>query len=537
MRDIAQVQSILQKYPFEAKGHCRVDYTDPLTGKVLERIEGDNHVFIDQFMAIFQTTCLNSTLLLTDGEQELDTDLPYLPGKPIGYGNPGTSATGIFQGSYRGADSFYNVIGRDQVTSMYIYDFLSTQIPDTIRYVGLTGAQHYNSPSTLFSYRWPRNSFAGIYDIERKRLLYGGTCSLSNDAGGSGSLYIYSLENAPGATAKKLDIFNVCEKPDNYFTTLQYVNYAGNTYNQDRYSQGYQATWGYDYENQYVVVKITRYCFDRYYDRVYNEAGTSYNNYYFYTLRFRDDIYVVSSDGSELVKHFTYNWTEIEAARSDEPSYLGTTWQYYYHFWTGNSFSGYVRLYGDELYAFSKTPENYSGTAYANVWYEYHYDITTGGTYCEKHTENPRGNNCAYCLQGDGSIMYCYKGYTWVNGTYNPSVSVDGTSRSVGYGFSEYAMGVIPMFDLYSGSVYTFCPVVTDSSNYGYSPIQKGLTNIYGKTWCYKPYFSTSSFDAETSYSRCNMPFAYTAYQLPGDAPKRPENSAVTIAYGLTITW
>lgn len=33
------------------------------------------------------------------------------------------------------------------------------------------------------------------------------------------------------------------------------------------------------------------------------------------------------------------------------------------------------------------------------------------------------------------------------------------------------------------------------------------------------------------------MPFAYTAYKLPSDAPERPENSAVTIAYGLTINW
>lgn len=87
MRDLTDLQKHL--IGAELHGHCRVDYTDPITGKVLERVEGDNHVFMDQFMAQdFQGQALSAALLITNGEQSLDTDLPYLPGTPIGYGTP-----------------------------------------------------------------------------------------------------------------------------------------------------------------------------------------------------------------------------------------------------------------------------------------------------------------------------------------------------------------------------------------------------------------------------------------------------------------
>ena len=107
MQDITNLKNFLlqEKNNLDAHGHCRIDYTDPLTGKVLERVEGDNHVFVDQFVNNFQNTALRSTLLLTDGKSDLDTDFPWIPGNPIGYGNIDSSATGIYLGSYRSVDS------------------------------------------------------------------------------------------------------------------------------------------------------------------------------------------------------------------------------------------------------------------------------------------------------------------------------------------------------------------------------------------------------------------------------------------------
>ena len=93
-------------------------------------------------------------------------------------------------------------------------------------------------------------------------------------------------------------------------------------------------------------------------------------------------------------------------------------------------------------------------------------------------------------------------------------------------------MGVIPMYDVYTEDFYTNCPVAFDNSYYGYQLIEKGQTSVYGKTWNIKPYLG-----GDDRTATMGMPFAYTAYQLPSDAPVRPENSAVTIAYGLTVKW
>lgn len=498
MRDLTDLQKHL--IGAELHGHCRVDYTDPITGKVLERVEGDNHVFMDQFMAQdFQGQALSAALLITNGEQSLDTDLPYLPGTPIGYGTPSSEATGIYQGSFRSVDSYRNRITQQGITNLYVYDFLTTQIPDTIRYVGLTAAGREGVNTTPFTYRWPKDDCSGIYDIERKTLLFGGTCSLSDNAGGDGQLYIYKIVNEPTEVSTRIDVFALCEKPDNYWPTIE------NWYN---YSRGYQATWGYDYENQTILLKLMRYCIRRheYYD---NGWGYKYVTYY------TDDFWVISKDGTEIVKHFQYKWNTDERSNS-------SSWQYDYHFWTGNGFPSYVRLYGDKIYGFSQTAPNYNDTQYNNVFYSYQYDITTGDISYESHNT---GHSGSHPLMSYENTLYCYKGYTFPNSCYN-------RYSNTYWGFTSTLMGVVPMYDVYTEDFYTHCPCVLDNSYTGYQLIEKGQTSVYGKTWNVKP-----RLGGDDRVTTASMPFAYTAYQLPADAPVRPANSAVTIAYGLEIKW
>jgi hypothetical protein len=500
MRDLTDLQRHL--IGAELHGHCRVDYTDPITGKVLERVEGDNHVFMDQFMAQdFQGQALSAALLITNGEQSLDTDLPYLPGTPIGYSTPSSEATGIYQGSFRSVDSYRNRITQQGITNLYVYDFLTTQIPDIIRYVGLTAAGQTGVNTTPFTYRWPRNNCDGIYDIERKIMLYRGTCSLSNSAGGDGQLYIYKITNEPTEVAKQIDLFALCEKPDNYWPTID---------GWSNYTQGYQATWGYDYENQTIVLKLMRYCIRRRYEYI---SGISH---YYYVTYYSDDFWVISKDGSEVVKHFQYKWNTEE--RTDTSS----SWQKDYHFWTGNGFPAYTRLYGDKLYAFSRTAPNNQDAQYNNVFYVYQYDITTGDISYERYNT---GHNASHPLMTTEYTLHCYKGYTFA--------SCNNNRYNANYGFTSTLMGVCPMYDVYTDDFYTNCPV----ANYYYSDdgsylIEKGQTSVYGKTWNVKPPISS-----DDSIAKASMPFAYTAYQLPSDAPVRPANSAVTIAYGLEIKW
>lgn len=494
MKDLTSLQKHL--IGAELHGHCRVDYTDPITGKVIERIEGDNHVFMDQFMAQnFQNQSLSAGLLITNGENDLDTDLPWMPGTPIGYGTPTSEATGIYQGSFRQADSYINRITQEGVTNLYVYDFLTTQIPDTIRYIGLNGSNQAGVNTTPFMYRWPRDSCTGIYDIEHKTLFFGGTCQLSSNAGGAGELYIYRITNEPAAVAEKIDLFSLCDKPDNYWALDTGYSEA---------SRGYKETWGYDYENQTLVLKLMRY-FRQY---IYSDGK------YHYQTKFKDDFWVISKDGTAVLKHFQYTWTIDEANNRD--------WMYDYHFWTGNGFPPYVRLYGDRIYGFSKTCPEYADTQSPNVFYVYQYDITTGDISYEQYDT---GHDGSHPLMASEAILYCYKGYTFSNGYYD-------RYNGMTWGFHSTKIGVVPMYDIYTDEIYTNCPIILSETYNGYYLMEKGQTSVYGKTWNIKPYLGGNDRIAAAS-----MPFAYTAYQLPSDAPVRPKNSAVTIAYGLTIKW
>lgn len=487
MKDLAQLRGL----PFEAHGHCRVDYTDPVTGHVLERIEGDNHVFIDQFLQQdWQAQALRAMLMVTEGDQELDTDLPFIPGDPIAYGNINSAANGICRGSYRYADSFYNRVANNKVSCMYVYDFLHTQILGKIGYVGLTANHGDGVGSALYQYKFGQASYEGMLDIERNLFLNTFTCSLSSSQGGAGEISFYKTSSKDTDNVRtKVDLFALADSPDYYGWS------------------GYQATWGYDYENQYVVLKLMRY---RQTQRYYNKDGTG--GRYWYTWTFRDDIYVFDLDGTQCIKHFTY-----EKGPSEEVT--TSSWQYMY----GMDASGnhYMRLYGDTLFFFSKYNANYQEVS-SYEFVRYKYDITIGDVTSDIFSTkkfNASWKNRVYMNQ---TTAFFYKGYFFGRNTNSDSNVV-----------TENYFLVNPMFNVYDDNVYTLECINRYISSYSnYMPILKGLTNLYRNTWVMKP-STTNSGD----YGRPSMPFAYTAYKLPSDAPERPENSAVTIAYGLTINW
>lgn len=515
------------------KGHCQVDYTDPVTGRVLERIEGDNHVFEDQFFArSFQEQCLQSTLLLTDGTAALDTSLPWIPGKPVGYANPSGAATGLFQGAYRASDSYIDVPTQNGTESLYVYDFLTSQIPGTIRYVGLTGAYRVGTAVTPFRFRWPRNNFAGIYDIARKRWIGNGSVSLSNNSGGDGTIKISTQLNNPGAGLAVLDVFDLLGSPDNYFNPLSYTDYRTKEPKaQTANGQGFAHTWFYDYENQHIGLRLIRYRWDWYYD--YYEESLSERSY-FHTLRIVEDIWTFNLSGTTVYDHYTHSSTPVEVYQNNSPN-VPFDWYTYLGYYWGNYAPDYGRLYGNTLYSFSSTNPDYARDGDAIYQYVYTENIVSGSTSYEQISAGSR-----YPITEHSDMLYCYEGYTWGRLLYNDSNEflIGGVWTDTGWGAAPNYMGVIPMYNVYDDSVYTWCPVGQQTRTHSYetySPIERGQTSVWGNVWNIKPYFS--SFSASGSIESMRMPFAYTAYRLPSSAPSRPSGSAVTIAYGLSVSW
>ena len=136
MKEIAR----LNYRPLEAEGRVRIDLTDPLTGRVVDRREGKNHVFT-QYLERSQLTMLNSIkTVLTDFTGTLDTTVPFLPGNIIGWGTPSTAGSGNYQGAYNSAGQVlyqYKPTSNSVYWKM-VYEFTTSQANGTIGCIGLT---------------------------------------------------------------------------------------------------------------------------------------------------------------------------------------------------------------------------------------------------------------------------------------------------------------------------------------------------------------------------------------------------------------
>lgn len=127
------------------EGKVRIEYTEPLTGKVRERVDGENHAFSQCFnVCQLQRRLLHyCPLVISDWAGEIDYSMPIIPGNKIGYGIPGYGSSGDYRGLYRAADSFYdNIVDQGAAgatsTYKYVYDFTPSQIPGDIKVIGLS---------------------------------------------------------------------------------------------------------------------------------------------------------------------------------------------------------------------------------------------------------------------------------------------------------------------------------------------------------------------------------------------------------------
>lgn len=173
---------ILPDIAFNATGKCTLQYTDPDTGKVMFETSGNNHVFIKQFTGTqsFQTTALRADLLLCQGGVDPGDDIPVIPGDPIGYGRVNTDGTGLFRGTYRTADSYYNKRSLAKVSNKYVYDFLQNQALGRVDWIGLTSALNYSTNTGAVSAAWepphymnfPHNTNLKAYNCETGDYYY-----------------------------------------------------------------------------------------------------------------------------------------------------------------------------------------------------------------------------------------------------------------------------------------------------------------------------------------------------------------------------
>jgi hypothetical protein len=178
MKEIAKFKNI---QPAHAEGKVCIDLTDPLTGKVKERIEGNNHVFTESLFSS-ETSSTNfwmdavseSFLCMNNTNLPINTKFPYLFGQTVGYGKPSTAGTGLYRGAYNVANQVLRELSLDSVRWKFQYDFTTAQVNDVpINVVGLT------------------NQYTGNHSA-KKYLLGSTTNNTTNITGANDGRYCYS---------------------------------------------------------------------------------------------------------------------------------------------------------------------------------------------------------------------------------------------------------------------------------------------------------------------------------------------------------
>lgn len=143
MSRIIDFSKIKNLKPQAAVGKFCIDLTDPVTGKVLERMNGTNHVFEDVLYAgAGNTSWIDATsqawMVLNDSQLPIDPDMPYVMGQTVGYGIPSQAGLGLFRGAYNAANQKLAEWDFTSIRWKFQYDFTAPQAIGTIRQIGLT---------------------------------------------------------------------------------------------------------------------------------------------------------------------------------------------------------------------------------------------------------------------------------------------------------------------------------------------------------------------------------------------------------------
>lgn len=129
--------------PVSGIGKFRIDLTDAITGKVVNRVEENNHVFGHMLNATgvgydsWAGTISNLSTFLTNSTVE-NYNIPFILGNILAYGTPSMAGSGNYRGAYNSTNQVLAKRTSNSVRWKFQYDFTSAQGNGTIGTIGLS---------------------------------------------------------------------------------------------------------------------------------------------------------------------------------------------------------------------------------------------------------------------------------------------------------------------------------------------------------------------------------------------------------------
>ena len=137
---------LLSNPNIKAEGRITVEYTDGVTGEVKNRFQSENHAFPAGFLRnnnyILGNTSNNDyipfSIILSDRGDNIDYNIPVVPGNIIGYGYPGSSANGNRVGAENTAARSLGVYSNGKWHYKRQWSWLPSQVPSEIKSFGIS---------------------------------------------------------------------------------------------------------------------------------------------------------------------------------------------------------------------------------------------------------------------------------------------------------------------------------------------------------------------------------------------------------------
>jgi hypothetical protein len=133
------------------KGTVSIEYSDPITGKIRERIRKKNHIFADAFRCANWSNVLTNTLrpqlFLTDDNTPPSDLFPFLRGNIIGWLQQGQAAEGLRRGNFNSYESWNNRdislvdSGKEPGSGRswcFTGEWTGSQVPEVLGCIGIT---------------------------------------------------------------------------------------------------------------------------------------------------------------------------------------------------------------------------------------------------------------------------------------------------------------------------------------------------------------------------------------------------------------
>ncbi|GHU54130.1 hypothetical protein AGMMS49975_14080 [Clostridia bacterium] len=355
-----------------AEGKVRFDFTDALTGKVKNRVEGGNMVFSEQLRSAniisFLSQLVTPIVYLTDGEDEPTDDFQLLPGSIVGWGSPmNGSIAGAYQGAFNAPASKIGVIPptKDRCVYKYVYDFLPTQLPFAPKAVGIT--QQFMS---LYNYNTPNYFEANAaYTNNALNYIYDAQSGLGYAISNAGVVTVY---NPLDGTSSTIDVSAVVG-------AVSALSVGINQQNGKGYILAYSATAAYRYMYEFSDLTFSELAETYNFAALTNYPATSkvfavYDNFYYYW------------NGGWYRGDFTNN---INAVLQTAPT------DYYFTSIGNGGQLGSLIVIGDDVFVYY---DYYMTNAFSNQPRVTVWDIKNNVFKASLSSVN-KGNSTSYCQQ------------------------------------------------------------------------------------------------------------------------------------------